>query len=205
MIDVLEETIIRVQDPMGITLPAAVVRVSGVTPLLQNNPLSMLAGGGAKKTIPTPRDEAESKAYRDTAGALVIPTAAFRAAILQAAAGFRINKQSARTILSGSLVLMPADVAPLLRDDAPITAYEIDTRRAVVQRQGVLRSRPRIPTPWQVLLTLAFDLGDDRASSHLAYLKVLLEIFENAGRFIGVGDFRPQVRGTFGRFTVALA
>jgi len=74
--------------------------------------------------------------------------------------------------------------------------WEIDTRRVVVQKNGILRSRPKI-TDWRCVLELEFD--DETMEPTL-----MAAVLSHAGRFPGVGDYRVGKKGAFGRFSVEL-
>jgi len=174
------------------------ITVVGTSPLLQHNPAGMARGDDAsakKKTIPTPEAEAEAGCYRDDQGNLFLPTPAFRSALVGAAKGRRLGKTAATTIVKGAT--FAATERTTLIDPIggkPLTDYDIDTRRAVVQRQAVLRSRPRLEN-WQAVVELEYD-------EEFIVESTLVELMEIAGRIIGVGDYRPEKSGPFGRFDV---
>jgi len=178
-----------------------VFRIIGISPLLTNNPSSMKRvdeGIGTKK-IPTPEDEAAAKLYRDDNGFYIL-SEAFRSAIIGSgggASGKKIGKFSAASRVSAGMFTVEPH-ATLLDPQTlkPLTTYQIDTRRAVVQRQGVLRSRPMF-TPWAVRLPVEIDT-DFVTANHI------LELLNLSGKIAGVGDFRPQRKGTFGRFKAEL-
>lgn len=67
-----------------------------------------------------------------------------------------------------------------------------DRRRVMVQRNAVTRTRPAMREGWKVEIQLQVLLPE--------YIGVdlLRKVVDNAGRLVGVGDFRP----TYGRFTV---
>lgn len=79
----------------------------------------------------------------------------------------------------------------------PVALYEtdkfVDYRGVVVQRNRVFRARPRFDA-WSLTATLIVD-------ESLMNPKDVVACYENAGRMIGLGDFRPR----FGRFEVANA
>jgi hypothetical protein len=68
----------------------------------------------------------------------------------------------------------------------------IDQRRVTVQRSGITRSRPALGAGWECEVVLSVLLPE--------YVErdLLLDVLTNAGRLIGVGDFRP----TYGRFSI---
>ena len=179
------------------------VNVKGITPLLMANPGGMRSKGGTvtvgKKVIPTPEEEAENLAYRTDDGDLYIPTIAFRASMLRASVGEKIDKRAAKATLSGSVFVLE-EQARLFHPDTGevLTEYVIDQRRVVVQRAGIVRSRPRL-NEWATTFELDCDLdvlGEGTAAEILTrYLSV-------AGSTVGVGDYRPEKTGMFGRYTV---
>jgi len=72
------------------SLYTVTIEVVGKRPLLMNNPASMGAASAkgakpARKTIPTPEEEAASKVYRLPSGQLYIKSEAFRGALIKAA------------------------------------------------------------------------------------------------------------------------
>jgi hypothetical protein len=181
--------------------------IVGLSPLLQDNPSSM--GGGAdekqtatRKKIPSPAEEAAASAYRLAGGQLFHPSMAFRKALLDACAGKRIGKVGARTILSGAV--FNVDDAMALVDPAsgePITTWAVDTRRAVVKSSGksagVHRSRARIEK-WAGVLTLEVD------RDFITDLELITDLLNEAGALKGVGNYRPEKGGPFGRFRATL-
>lgn len=172
-------------------------RITGISPLLQNNPEQMVRGGEqtlGKKTIPSVEVEAEKAAYRLPSGQLYIKTLAFRAALLGATTGKRLGKMSAKTILSGS-VFVAHETAPLFHPttEEPIHDYEISVMRAVVQRNGIMRARPKIEK-WACDVTFEVD------RDYIGSLDVLTQVLSDAGRLKGVGDYRPEKSGMYGRF-----
>lgn len=142
-------------------------------------------GSKAKKS-----DDIESYVYRTDDGQLAIPGEYLRQAIIHAAK-FRQDPRSPR---KSAMDLFKAAVVPLT-ELAPLGTdrwdYE-DTRRVVVQRNGVSRTRPAMKAGWRAEFRLLVNLPE--------YVEptTLNEVIQMAGRLIGVGDFRP----TYGRFNV---
>jgi hypothetical protein len=178
-------------------LKPVVFKVTGQSAVLMNSPgkMKVHSRGIGLKTIPTPEEEAESGAYRMPSGQLYLPSTHFFGAILLAASGQKIGKKSAPQILAAGL-FQEEELFPLCcpQTGQPIRDYEIDTRRAVVQRAAVMRSRAKIPA-WQATIRFMYEP-----------LLINPEIIEStltlAGRVVGVGDYRPAKKGPFGRFGV---
>jgi len=68
----------------------------------------------------------------------------------------------------------------------------LDRRRVMVQRNGITRVRPAMLKGWKATFLLQVLLPE--------YIdpQMLNEVIQQAGRFVGIGDFRP----TYGRFVV---
>jgi hypothetical protein len=181
-------------------------KVQGVTPLLMHNPQGMMvdANGAAPskaKRIPSPTEEAELGAYRTADGILAVPAIAIRNCTITAAGAFKHKTRSWRTFVSHiqiepSDLLMLSGVGPKAK---PLTEYEIDTRRCVIKGRGaILRSRPLIKE-WQTSFTFIVDVTMLPTDEPRELLKAFLL---EAGSRIGIGDYRPEKTGWFGRFTV---
>jgi hypothetical protein len=139
----------------------------------------------AKKT-----DDIESYLWRDGSGAICLPGEYLRQAIIMAAK-FRQDPRSPR---KSAMDLFKAGVVSLT-NLASLGVQEpdyLDTRRVMVQRQGVNRTRPAMRIGWKAGFELQV-LTPEYIDQHF-----LNEVIQMAGRLIGVGDFRP----TFGRFNV---
>lgn len=144
----------------------------------------------AKNSRAKTTDDVESYVYRDDAGELALPGAYFRGAIVNAAK-FRQDPRSPRKSamdLYKAGVVVTTNLASLGVKDWDY----LDRRRVTVQRAGINRTRPAMKVGWRVSFDIMVMLPEyiDRTA--------LRETLENAGRLIGVGDFRP----TYGRFGV---
>ena len=178
-----------------------VFAIEGTSPLLTHNPSSMRSGesGPSRKKIPTAVDEAAAGLYVGDDGRFYIPTIAFRNAILYGLRGKKIGKVGAATKLAPAVFIDPEHEMTMILDKngKPAVKYEIDSRRAVVQRQGITRHRPKF-YPWKAMVTLSVDL--DIVSS-----EIVAREMDEAGTTAGVGDYRPQRTGWFGKFRASEA
>jgi hypothetical protein len=142
-------------------------------------------GSKAKKS-----DNLESYVYRTEGGNLALPGEYLRQAII-GAAKFRQDprspRKSAMDLFKAGVVSM-TDLADLGIKDPDY----IDRRRVLVQRNAVTRERPALREGWVATIELMVLVPEyiDRT--------MLLDVIGQAGRLIGVGDFRP----TYGRFAV---
>lgn len=145
-------------------------------------------GSRAKKT-----DDIESYVYRDAEGLICVPGEYFRQAII-GAAKFRQDprspRKSAQDLYKAGIVSL-TELAPI--GPQPLKEWDyLHKCRVQVQRNGITRVRPAFRAGWQAEVALACLLSE--------YIRPddLHEALTQAGRLIGVGDFRP----TYGRFQV---
>jgi hypothetical protein len=171
----------------------AAVRIVGVADLLFHRwnvegvatKARAAKGSKAKKS-----DDLESYVYRDDTGDLALPGEYLRQAVIHAAK-FRQDPRSPR---KSAMDLFKAGVVcltPLASLGARDWDYE-DRRRVMIQRNGVTRVRPALRVGWSVSVDLMVNLPE--------YIPpdALQDVIVNAGRLIGLADFRP----TYGRFAV---
>lgn len=181
------------------------VTIEGTTPLLMNRftdaAAQQLAGGTSTVMVGnkgTPREQAEKKLYVDEHGILHLPgTNIFRALI---DAGI-FHKAGRSKITTQKSSLVPAAVA-LVELTCPIKGpdgdpkWEVDSRSVVIPSTGgrVMCHRPRVDA-WRVSFTLEIDTSMFTA-------QLVRQLLDDAGKRIGLGDFRPARKGPFGRFVV---
>lgn len=142
-------------------------------------------GSKAKKS-----DNHESYVVRDGDGWIAIPGEYFRQSLIHAAKYLqdpRSPRKSAMDLFKAGLIV--------LTEHASVGKRQwdyLDRRRVVIQRNAITRERPALMKGWTVTFDVQVILPE--------YItrEVLLRAMSEAGRLIGVGDFRP----TFGRFSV---
>lgn len=178
-------------------------RVEGLTPLLLHNPRGMVAavanGPSKTKRIPAAEEEAEMAAYRTAEGFLAVPAIAIRNAMITAAGAFKHKTRSWRSFVT-HVQIEPADLLTLFDvEGKPVSEYEIDVRRCVIKGRGaILRARPLIKE-WTASFTFIVDVSMLPTDEPFKLIKTFLL---EAGSRIGIGDYRPEKTGWFGRFTV---
>lgn len=135
-------------------------------------------------------DNIESYVYRNEAKEICIPGEYLRQAIIHAAKfqqDPRSPRKSAADLFKAGVVSL-TDLASLGVKDWDY----LDRRRVMVQRQGITRVRPAMQKGW----TATFEV--QVLTPEYIELSFLNEIITQAGRLVGIGDFRP----TYGRFVV---
>lgn len=170
------------------------VKITGVAPFLFHRwSCDAVAekSKAAKNSKAKKSDNVESYVYRNDDGELAIPGEYLRQSILTAAK-FRQDPRSPR---KSAFDLYKAGVVAIT-DLASLGTKEwgyLDRRRVVIQRNAVTRERPAMRAGWSVVIQLQVLTPEYIAEADLS------DVLTNAGRLVGVGDFRP----TFGRFSVA--
>jgi hypothetical protein len=146
----------------------------------------------------TSREQAEKAAYRAPTGQLYVPTTAF--STLMRNAGRRHKQSGSRQSL---MYIVPAavivtDEIALLHDENgdPIHDFEVDARPVVIPatKGRITRYRPKIEK-WQSTFSAEID-------TEVLAVHVIHQLLEEGGRRIGIGDFRPERGGPYGRFSV---
>lgn len=153
-------------------------------------------GSAAKKT-----DNVESYVYRDEDRNICLPGQYLVGSLTDPRNGAAKYRQDPRSPRKSALDLFRAGVAALTElapiipagRQVPTDQWDyLDSRRVMVQRQGVTRMRPAFLAGWSATVQLACLTPDYISPADL------LDTLGKAGLLVGVGDFRP----TFGRFAV---
>lgn len=176
------------------------VRLTGTSPLLMHSTRGMQEspreGLKQKGDNLTGRDEAELGTYRDQNNGIVFPTIAPRNAMFKAASGQKVGKLTARQALGG--VIPVEELVPVIDPETgeQLDDFEVDTRVVRIGNARIFRSRPRFEN-WAIEFALEYD-------ELLINEQAICELLEKAGKVSGIGDYRPEHSGTFGRFTVSV-
>jgi hypothetical protein len=184
------------------------VTIQGQAPLLMNrfteaNEVSVSGGTTVsfRGDKGTPREQATPKRYANQAGELFIPGTNIFACII-AAGTFHKAGKSKLTTLKTSLIpagMLVDDLVCPLHDAAgmPLTEWEVDSRSVVIPSTGgrIMAHRPRIDA-W--FCTFNVDVDTTMFTPNL-----IRSVIDDAGKKIGLGDYRPARKGPFGRFVVS--
>ena len=173
------------------------VKLVGISPLLlhRNSPeleemLKKCRNNQAKQEIE--EKNYELYLYRDENGKPYIPSIMLTRSFVEAAKNFYEEgrgKKTYKNIFGGGLVFIKEDKIPLKTK----TGWKPFKTYVRVQRNRVLRVRPQIDD-WSLEFTLCVD---ESVSP-----QVVKQVIEYAGVYCGLGDFRPQCSGPYGRFKV---
>lgn len=186
------------------------VKLIGISPLLMHgdrfsNPLDPLTKGHKvltskrKKTeedhLAIARSEWMGSLYHDETLGPYMPTVNIKSAMVGGAKLSRLGSAFKRACLildDKAKLNYPGPRKPgAMWDDGRFT----DARSVVVSQSRLMRYRPKFDT-WE---TESFDiLYDPETLDRDQVVRAL----ETAGKLIGIGDYRPDKGGTFGRFDV---
>lgn len=181
-----------------------VIEISSVTPLILNrfhDAVAMGATSGTRTAMiagdrGTPREQAEKKLYlgRDEK-TLIVPGPNIFSCIVAAGSFHKAGRTKITTQKSS---LIPACVT--IEDiEIPLHSKEgwsVDTRAVRIPATGgrILAHRP-IFNDWKLRFHIELD------ESFLSE-KLLRQIVDDAGKRVGLGDFRPSCKGPYGKFVV---
>lgn len=169
------------------------IRIEGISPLLMHRfPLTEKDEKSKIKNQKKNMDDVEGSLYRDDQGKLVQPSSHLIGTLKKAGAKYQIpgqGKLTYKNLMGSGAVIIEQDMI-----EHEIQTWDVDRRPVVVQRARIIRSRP-ILKEWALSFNVEFD--EDEVPK-----EVLKELFDYAGRRVGIGDYRPGLGGPFGRFIV---
>jgi hypothetical protein len=163
--------------------------IKGISPLLMHAWPMIDPPPGWEKWEPI--RQAEIAEYRDPDGQLYVPGIAIQRAVVSAAVYSKGKRGASLQKPVAACVLISPDRVLLNQKE-----YAIDSRRAVnpYTKGGIIRHRPRFDK-WQ--LSFVIDYDDELLSE-----QQLRQVFDDAGKRVGLLDFRPEKKGPFGRFVI---
>ena len=182
------------------------VRIKGETPLLCNkftDEAAIKATNGTRVAQvgepEHPRQQAEKKLYYSIKDGKtpIIPSSNLLRSIMEGGRFFKNGKSKVTTqkrSLIPSCVWFEEDEL-LIKSKEP---WDVDTRPVRIPSTGgrILAHRPKFQD-WELEGTLVLD-------EEIMSESLLRQIVDAAGKRIGLGDYRPDCKGPFGRFVVTL-
>lgn len=178
----------------------ATIKVVGTAKMLMHcwNNAAVAEKAAAKKNSEAKKtDDLESYVLRNEKGVIVMPTLNFCAAIREAGKSFS-DPTSPRKSMKDRLkaIIIPVEEYGIMVSADGANKGKswdfVDSRRVVIQRAGITRNRPGFYEGWSITFNIQVIEPE-----YLQPAK-LYEIIDSAGKFQGLGDFRP----TFGRFRI---
>jgi hypothetical protein len=169
------------------------VQIAGLTPLIVNRFHEeawddVITGTHSRKERPGPQEDAANRLYQNGHG-LFYPAENIRQSIIGAASRHKIGRRAATTDVAAAIYVSPFEL-PLEEE------WHVDSRAVVIKATGgrVIRNRPMFDQ-WHLNFQLLID-------TDLIPEKLMQVILEDAGKLVGLGDWRPAKKGQYGRFTI---
>lgn len=175
--------------------------IKGSSPLLINrfkeqDEITEAVKIAGKKNYGLPREQAELTAYTDNdkTKTLWVPSTWISGCIRAIASDYKLpgTRKSVKSVSGGAIV--PLVEKLYFNEKYCLKDIEVDSRPVVIQRARIMRHRTRLEQ-W----TLAFDLEIDDEIIPTDDVHLILNA---AGRRAGIGDFRVNKGGLFGKFIV---
>lgn len=179
----------------GLKIARLVVTVRGLTPLLVNRfpetaieqiEASQTGSARMKKAPRNPEVEFNNTRYLDDKGRDCLPAAAFKEAMVRAVSYI---DGMAMTEARGAF-FVDADLIPL-RCSPP----RMHKSRVVLNRKTTSIAYRACYDEWEADLPISYQ-------ENVITAEQLINIIELAGYAVGVGAWRPQCKGQFGRFEI---
>jgi hypothetical protein len=181
------------------------IKLEGITPLICNrfsDEQAIIASGGSRGSSAaqdrgTPLEIATKKLYVDVDGGLCIPQPNLLRCLVDGGKFHKVGKSQVTTKES-SMLFACLDIVVATIPLEHRQPWKVDTRAVVIPatKGRILCHRPMFDD-WS--LNFAVELDTDLVGPGL-----FRRIVDDAGRRIGLGDFRPARKGPYGRFSVTL-
>jgi len=176
------------------------VTIQGITPLLMNRPSQLEISDKSKdvkRETKTPEEKAEGKLYTDAEGKIYMPSTWFRGALVEAGkykkrGGTGSSKSNFSKIVGSCVLIEPFEI---LMKKPEWKTFSILAVNPTTRGRNQL-DRPQFKK-WEADMQVQFEEEQIEPS-------VMKELFDIAGKLVGVGDWRPAKKGMFGKFQVVL-
>lgn len=179
------------------------IKIEGLTPLICNRFTDAAAeassngvrGSGAAQDRGTPLEIAQSKLYIGLDGAPMIPQPNLMRCLVEGGRFHKAGKAQLTTSKSSHMYAC-VDISGAEIKLIHTQPWKVDTRAVRIPSTGgrILAHRPMFDD-W----ALEFELDLDTS---IVGAKVFRMVVDDAGKRIGLGDFRPATKGPYGKFVV---
>jgi len=171
------------------------VTITGISPLLMNRPSALIGDISKEKTQKdeTPEEHASKKLYLTKDGKLYQPETHIKGSLVEAGKDQKVvgkGKSTYSKIVGYAVEVNPFEIVHKKQSWKPYSVLAVNPST----RGRNLLHRPMLKD-WELDFEVTFDEEQIPAS-------ILKECFERAGKFVGIGDWRPAKKGRFGKFQV---
>ena len=167
------------------------VKIQGSSPYLMHKFSGKDEKVGGTPGVQDWKEEVSRALYKNGEGKLFVPSSQIHGCLIEAGKQMRVvgKGKSTYSKLFGAFCL----VEPMEVIISP-QKFDTDERSVVIQKSRVIRYRPK----WEKW-SLEFDVVSHEEGISGEAIKQGLE---QGGKYSGIGDYRPQKKGPFGRFEV---
>ncbi len=169
------------------------IKIKGLTPLLQNRFAGEeTMGKTKKKTAASKENKVEDTLYKLPNGKAYQPAESIRQSLIEAGKAFKKGRANRSRIMASFVLIEPEAIIHLHQK------WETDRRAVVIPstKGRVMRNRAKF-AEWELEFYVT-SLDEDEVDEELVH-----DALEYAGSYIGIGDYRPQKKGMYGRFIVS--
>ena len=173
------------------------ITLEGTSPLLMNRPSQLDIGDKSKtskRETQTPSEIAEAKLYKDAKDNIYLPATWFQGCIVEAGKhkkmmGKGSSKATYSKVAGSSVEINPFEIVL----NSKWKVFSILAVNPTTHGRNILH-RPQFDK-WKADFEVTFD-------EEAIEVPVMKELFDIAGRIVGIGDWRPAKKGRFGKFQV---
>lgn len=179
------------------------IEIEGITPLICNrftDAAAEAASGGTRSSISsgdrgTPLEIAQSKLYLDQDGDEGVPVPNLLRSFVDGGQ-FHKSGRSKITTQKSSLLYACVDIEGVMLKIIHRQPWKVDTRPVRIPSTGgrILAHRPMFDD-WRLQLVMNLD-------TTICSPKLMRMIVDDAGKRVGLGDFRPSTKGPYGKYVV---
>jgi hypothetical protein len=182
--------------------------IRGTSPLIQNafaqksveQMLSKHMGRPVEKAHKVPRQVLEAACVRNEKGTICMSPVCFKSAMINAASTVKSYDRKKKVLLisfavEGLSIPITYEVPGLPASSGYRARLDV-VRTSGIQRTVDLRFRPEFPG-WGAQLAISFE-------PDILTAEGVTDLLDRAGR-VGVGEWRPEKRGTFGQWEIVRA
>jgi len=170
------------------------VKIKGITPLLMNKPeeYGFDEQWVEKKASTDWEKEALKKLYVNSEGKIYQPSTHIERSLIDAGKKIKVKGQGKATYSKIFGSMLSVEEFEIIHKNQ---SYEIHKTLVVIPstKGRVMRYRPLFKK-WELEFNITFE---DEISP-----EVVKEALEIAGKYVGIGDWRPEKKGKFGKFQV---
>jgi len=169
------------------------VKLEGVSPLLMNRFAGEETIGKTRKRAETTKEnDVEDTVYRLPNGKVYQPSECIKQALIEAGKAFKKGRGNRSKAFASFLIVTPEAIVHNEQK------WAVDRRAVVIPstKGRVMRNRARFDK-WGINFQITV------LDTNEVDMELLSNALNYAGNYIGIGDYRPQKKGMYGRFVVS--